>query len=300
MSGPEPKETAQEFAGFRTMGELANELGVPQHILRYWETRFPQLKPLKRTGNQRHYRPDDVALARRIHRLLNQDGYTIRGVQQMLKSEAPEDAERDSATDPQPSSPGPVPPELLANLHARLDSEQETAEAGQSYVAEKASPYHGDNVERSPRNPAIMHAAFELVGGTDVFDASPENALDVHDLIASGIPGRALMSFIESLPGLRRSAVFEQALGMSMRTYQRRQEAPDAILSSEQGARLWKLAEILANAAALFGSLGEAENWLGEPAIGLDDRRPIDLLATPAGIGLIEEYLGRLRYGVYA
>jgi len=69
---------------FRTIGELASELGVPQHILRYWETRFPQLKPLQRAGNRRYYRPDDVALARRIHRLLNQDGYTIRGVQQLL------------------------------------------------------------------------------------------------------------------------------------------------------------------------------------------------------------------------
>jgi DNA-binding transcriptional MerR regulator len=64
---------------FRTIGELAGELGVPQHILRYWETRFPQLRPLQRAGNRRYYRPDDVALARRIHRLLNQDGYTIRG-----------------------------------------------------------------------------------------------------------------------------------------------------------------------------------------------------------------------------
>src|SRR3712207_7982196 len=71
---------------FRTIGELASELGVPQHILRYWESRFPQLKPLQRAGNRRYYRPADVALARRIHRLLNHDGYTIRGVQQLLAS----------------------------------------------------------------------------------------------------------------------------------------------------------------------------------------------------------------------
>src|SRR5687768_17861712 len=69
---------------FRTIGELAQELGVPQHILRYWETRFPQLRPLQREGNRRYYRPSDVALAHRIHKLLNQDGYTIRGVRQVL------------------------------------------------------------------------------------------------------------------------------------------------------------------------------------------------------------------------
>lgn len=73
---------------FRTIGELADELGVAQHILRYWETRFPQLRPLQRAGNRRYYRPEDVALARRIHRLLNQDGYTIRGVQQVLSGRA--------------------------------------------------------------------------------------------------------------------------------------------------------------------------------------------------------------------
>jgi DNA-binding transcriptional MerR regulator len=69
---------------FRTISELAGELGVPQHILRYWETRFPQLRPLQRAGNRRYYRPGDVALARRIHHLLNSEGYTIRGVQRVL------------------------------------------------------------------------------------------------------------------------------------------------------------------------------------------------------------------------
>ena len=76
--------SAKSPQAFRTIGELAADLGVPQHILRYWETRFPQLRPLQRAGNRRYYRPDDVALARRIHRLLNRDGYTIRGVQQLL------------------------------------------------------------------------------------------------------------------------------------------------------------------------------------------------------------------------
>ena len=69
---------------FRTIGELADELGVAQHILRYWETKFP-LKPLQRAGNRRYYRPADVALARRIHQLLSCDGYTVRGVQQLLR-----------------------------------------------------------------------------------------------------------------------------------------------------------------------------------------------------------------------
>lgn len=80
---------------FRTIGEVSEELGVAQHVLRYWETRFPQLRPLQRAGNRRYYRPADVALVRRIDALLNREGYTIRGVQQLLagKAKATDDGE---------------------------------------------------------------------------------------------------------------------------------------------------------------------------------------------------------------
>jgi DNA-binding transcriptional MerR regulator len=75
----------KEPGALLTIGELSEQLGVAQHILRYWETRFPQLKPMQRAGNRRYYRPADVDLARRIHRLLNQEGYTVRGVQKLLR-----------------------------------------------------------------------------------------------------------------------------------------------------------------------------------------------------------------------
>ena len=87
---------------FKTIGELSEELGVAQHILRYWETKFPQLRPLQRAGNRRYYRPADSALARRIHDLLFNQGYTIRGVQKLL-------AARGEATVPADSSPAPAP-----------------------------------------------------------------------------------------------------------------------------------------------------------------------------------------------
>jgi DNA-binding transcriptional MerR regulator len=76
--------TAKAHGAFRTIGEVSAETGLAQHILRYWETRFPQLRPVTRAGNRRYYRPEDVALVRRIDTLLNQQGYTIRGVQQLL------------------------------------------------------------------------------------------------------------------------------------------------------------------------------------------------------------------------
>jgi DNA-binding transcriptional MerR regulator len=74
---------------FLTIGELARELGVAQHILRYWETRFPQLRPLQRSGNRRYYRPQDVEVARRIHRLLTIEGFTIKGAGKALSAKAP-------------------------------------------------------------------------------------------------------------------------------------------------------------------------------------------------------------------
>ena len=96
-----------------TIGELSRELGIPQHILRYWETRFPELRPMQRAGNRRYYRPADVELARRIHRLLNQEGYTVRGVQKLLRDRREPDprAERPAiSTMPIAEPPRPEPP----------------------------------------------------------------------------------------------------------------------------------------------------------------------------------------------
>ncbi len=83
MSGPDAKAAG----ALRTIGEVAAATGLPQHVLRYWETRFPQLRPLTRAGNRRYYRPEDVALVERINRLLNRDGYTVKGVQKLLATE---------------------------------------------------------------------------------------------------------------------------------------------------------------------------------------------------------------------
>jgi DNA-binding transcriptional MerR regulator len=83
----------KEPGALLTIGELSHELGVAQHILRYWETKFPQLRPMQRAGNRRYYRPPDVELARRINRLLNEEGYTVRGVQKLLRDkDAPKDS----------------------------------------------------------------------------------------------------------------------------------------------------------------------------------------------------------------
>lgn len=86
----EPKVDAEVAAkkapgAFRTISEVADDLGVQQHVLRFWETKFSQIRPLKRGGGRRYYRPEDLALLKRIHHLLYTEGYTIKGVQKLLR-----------------------------------------------------------------------------------------------------------------------------------------------------------------------------------------------------------------------
>lgn len=75
---------SKDPAAFRTIREVSELLDVPQHVLRFWETRFPELKPLQRGGNRRYYRPADVAFASALHKLLHKDGYTVKGVRKLI------------------------------------------------------------------------------------------------------------------------------------------------------------------------------------------------------------------------
>ena len=122
---------------FRTISEVADELHIPQHVLRFWETKFPQIKPLKRGGGRRYYRPDDILLLRRISDLLYIQGYTIKGVQRLLREgggqlsdnippataaeRAAAEAERAGVATPEPSEPVSNPDtDEVARLRALL------------------------------------------------------------------------------------------------------------------------------------------------------------------------------------
>src|ERR1700733_9751382 len=112
------RRPVKSAAAFRTISEVAQELDVPQHVLRFWESRFPQLKPLKRGGGRRYYRPEDVVLLRRIRQCLYQEGYTIRGVQKLLGGAAPDDA---ATTTPAPNMPSLFPLDAAPGLVAAPD-----------------------------------------------------------------------------------------------------------------------------------------------------------------------------------
>jgi DNA-binding transcriptional MerR regulator len=151
-----PANTAVEKSpeAYRTIREVADSLDLPQHVLRFWETRFPQIRPLKRAGGRRYYRPDDIERLRLIKRLLYDEGYTIKGVQKLFKEQGVQalsaaaappmgsSGEAASAAEPpaetaQGPDAGAIRPELtddqLADLHQALaeiaDAERILAQA---------------------------------------------------------------------------------------------------------------------------------------------------------------------------
>ncbi len=140
---PAARRAAKSAGAFRTISEVAGELDVPQHVLRFWESKFTQVRPLKRGGGRRYYRPEDVLLLRRIRQCLYQDGYTIKGVQRLLREGAlknmaiAEPVVAEPAAEPAKKAP-PVrsdphlPPLLAAIERASADAASEL----QSVVAE--------------------------------------------------------------------------------------------------------------------------------------------------------------------
>ena len=132
-AGPDSKPVAKSLPksadAFRTIGEASAEIGVPHHVLRFWETRFPQLQPLKRGGNRRYYRPADMAMLRAIHRMLHADGLTIRGAQKLLAEGA-----------------GSVPPPAAGRPSGRADAAAEANAYGPDAAADAAGPGTGADV----------------------------------------------------------------------------------------------------------------------------------------------------------
>ncbi|WP_042442592.1 MerR family transcriptional regulator [Azospirillum sp. B510] len=120
---------------YRTISEVSTDLNVPQHVLRFWETKFPQVRPLKRGGGRRYYRPEDVELLRRIQALLYQDRYTIKGVQRLLKE--------GRMSDPTP----PVPEDI--------DDGAEVAEFGEGAGGDEADD--GGDVDHPALSDALRH-----------------------------------------------------------------------------------------------------------------------------------------------
>jgi DNA-binding transcriptional MerR regulator len=154
---PEPPDETgrirlRKAAGaFRTISEVADELHIPQHVLRFWETKFPQVKPLKRGGGRRYYRPDDISLLRRVSDLLYIQGYTIKGVQRLLREGGGRLADD-------------IPPPTEAERLAAAAERAQPAEVPQMQLVmpelPTAQPRRPSEVERL--RAALVHALGEL------------------------------------------------------------------------------------------------------------------------------------------
>jgi DNA-binding transcriptional MerR regulator len=134
-----PRRAAKSAAAFRTISEVATELDVPPHVLRFWESKFPQIKPLKRGGGRRYYRPEDVELLRRIKELLYTNGYTIKGVQKLLRGGKATDPDDIAAVPgpglPTPPTPAAPPASVTASLLAPESVLPATSEAAPAPIA---------------------------------------------------------------------------------------------------------------------------------------------------------------------
>lgn len=146
---------------------------------------------------------------------------------------------------------------------------------------------------------APLVLALDLMGGGEVFASRPASRTELHRMILGGVPGKALDRLVANVVSLSPEQVGE-AVGVSTRTLRRRREAPEAALSPEQGGRALRFAELLARATVVFGDQQAAERWFDTPATGLEQHKPIDLVATQVGAQLVDEFLGRLEHGVYA
>ena len=121
-------DDGKDDGALRTIGEVSKALNIKTHVLRYWEQQFPALEPLKRSGGRRYYRPEDVELIEQINRLVNGEGYTLKGAQQALEDGNADDAPRDEVSAAPPAAPvaaetAAVPAEVIAqlkNIRAKL------------------------------------------------------------------------------------------------------------------------------------------------------------------------------------
>jgi DNA-binding transcriptional MerR regulator len=165
---PERARSKKAPNAFRTISEVADELHIPQHVLRFWETKFPQVKPLKRGGGRRYYRPDDIALLRRISGLLYIQGYTIKGVQRLLR----EGGGRLSDDIPPPT------PDEKASLdhvgpagHAEMMEHEEKQLPMPGLVPAEPPPARAARARSEPARPAATPAATSAATSGDAGEA---------------------------------------------------------------------------------------------------------------------------------
>jgi len=191
---------------FRTISEVADDLDIPQHVLRFWETRFTQIKPMKRSGGRRYYRPDDVDLLRGIRRLLYGEGYTIRGVQRILKEHGIKSVQ--GLIDGSPSTPSFAAGDVATHDHPEHDED-----AADIDTADDEDDIEEDEVVEAPaatrRAPEFAPAA-RRPDPVDLPQVSPVAARAESVTVARRLDTTRLKSALDDLIACRQ--LLDQAL----------------------------------------------------------------------------------------
>ncbi len=153
---------------------------------------------------------------------------------------------------------------------------------------------------KTSRNAGDIGRTVSLLGGETVVQAKVCNALDAHELLLKGMPVGALEHLVSKAEVLKERDALNRTIGMSLATLQRRKAkiAPPR-LSVDQSSRCWRVAKVFAHAIDVIGSEEAAGAWMTKPAMGLENRKPVDLLVTYPGMDLVEQYLTQIGYGVY-
>ncbi|RUP10293.1 MerR family transcriptional regulator [Hyphomicrobium sp.] len=165
---------------FRTIGEVADELQIPKHVLRFWEGRFPQIRPMKRGGGRRYYRPEDMELLRGIRALLHAEGYTIRGVQKILREHGVEQVKAAA--------------HRAAAVQAAMPAEPASRKRGRKPVAKTTAteaPSKSREETPVPANVQILTAIRELEIARAILLGQPLNAADGADDLKKSRAGRS-------------------------------------------------------------------------------------------------------------
>lgn len=144
----------------------------------------------------------------------------------------------------------------------------------------------------------LYEISYALLGGDRFVRRQMFSRTDIHFAIVRGIPYASLLHLITHAKALTEGDVVG-VLGISTRTLRRQKDSPKKAMPVDLASKTWEFAETLAKATSVFGGQEEAERWMSRPAMGLDGQRPIDLLQTLQGAELVNEFLGRLEYGVY-
>lgn len=142
--------------------------------------------------------------------------------------------------------------------------------------------------------------AVGLLGGETTLQAKVLNAADAHELLLKGLPVGSVLHLVSKAAFLEDGDALKRSIGISLSTLlRRRAKTSPPRLSCEQSNRCWRFARILGHAIVVCGSADAASAWMNTPAIGLEHRKPVDLLATYPGMELVEQYLTQIEYGVY-